>query len=668
VGRSAGRAPVAALLAAALWLVTPGALAGAGWLLSRIAGAGRADLARLTGGDAVFAVTALAAATVGVVVAARRPRHPVGWLLSALGATMALAGFLQAYAVYGVLAAPGSVPWAPHAAIVSDAAFAFWLVLVALTLYLTPTGRPLSPRWRVLAAGTAAAGVATFLLKLVEVPVVPPPLDAVANPWELTGLAGVVTAAKWVALVGAGGGLILGGVSLLVRFRRAVGVERRQMTWVALAVAPMPLFVIVTYVAAVTERPLLLSLASAGFLLVIPVGIGLAVLQYKLYEVDRIASRATTYLILTGLVAAVYAMVVLVAARTLGGAAGGSPLVVSLATLAAVSIAAPARRFVQDSVDRRFNRRRFDALRMIHSHVHDPRSEVGIQDLLRQALGDPALRIGYWVEDRRQWVDAHGRPAAPGPDSIEVARHGRPIARVEVDPERVDRPLAEAALAAAVPELDNVGLRAAVALQLVEVRESRARIAAAQAEERRRIERNLHDGVQQRLLALAMQLHAAQLNGAPERLVAALDTGVEQLRTAVAELRELANGLHPAVLTDGGLAAALDDLAARAPTAIDLRVDDTRFARDIEATAWFVICEAVTNAVKHAGPARIAITAHRCDERLLVTVSDDGTGGADPAGRGLRGLADRAEAAGGSLTVHSPAGAGTTLTLDLPCG
>jgi signal transduction histidine kinase len=239
---------------------------------------------------------------------------------------------------------------------------------------------------------------------------------------------------------------------------------------------------------------------------------------------------------------------------------------------------------------------------------------------------------------------------------------------VTFDAGRVEPDLVRAAATQATAALDNAGLRAAVALQLVEVRQSRARIAAAQFAERRTIERNLHDGAQQRLLALALQLRAAQLGGDEATLRRAIGAGVGQLQDAVVELRELANGLHPAVLADGGLAAALDDLAARTPVPIKIAISDQRFPPDLEAAAWFIACEAMANAVKHAYPSAIEVDVAARDGLLIVEVRDDGIGGARPAGHGLRGIADRAEAFGGSLAVRTGPGAGTTVRAELPCG
>jgi signal transduction histidine kinase len=220
----------------------------------------------------------------------------------------------------------------------------------------------------------------------------------------------------------------------------------------------------------------------------------------------------------------------------------------------------------------------------------------------------------------------------------------------------------------AEPELDNAGLRAAMALQLEDVRASRGRLAAAQLEERRRVERDLHDGAQQRLLALAAQFQAALLNGQPARLREALVGGVEQSQAAVRELRELANGLHPSVLADGGLAAALDDLAARHGVQVDVAEPGRRYPQRIEATAWFIACEAVTNAVKHARAEGIRVHVVRQGNELRISVDDDGLGGADPSGNGLRGLADRAEAVGGLLLVQPRQPCGTTISAVLPCG
>jgi signal transduction histidine kinase len=208
--------------------------------------------------------------------------------------------------------------------------------------------------------------------------------------------------------------------------------------------------------------------------------------------------------------------------------------------------------------------------------------------------------------------------------------------------------------------------------QLLEVQESRVRIVQAADEERRRIERDLHDGAQQRLVALALQLRSAQrelgVRADPEvdRLLA---DAVDELQVAVEELRELARGVHPAILTEDGLAAALESLTSRAPIPVALDVSEGRLPAQVEATAYFVACEALANVVKHAQASRATVSAHRRNGVLLVEVEDDGVGGAHAEnGSGLRGLADRVEALGGRLVVESPAGGGTHVVGEIPCG
>jgi PAS domain S-box-containing protein len=196
-----------------------------------------------------------------------------------------------------------------------------------------------------------------------------------------------------------------------------------------------------------------------------------------------------------------------------------------------------------------------------------------------------------------------------------------------------------------------------------ELAASRARIVSAAAEERRRIVRDLHDGAQQRLVQALLRIEEARRE-APS---AALDAAAEETRRAVRDLRDLAAGIHPAVLTDHGLAAALEDLTADATLPVDLDVSEDRHPADVEAAAYFVVSEALTNVAKHAQASAVSVAAAREDGRLIVTVADDGRGGADPlGGSGLHGLADRVGALGGTLRVDSPPGGGTTIEASLP--
>jgi signal transduction histidine kinase len=300
-----------------------------------------------------------------------------------------------------------------------------------------------------------------------------------------------------------------------------------------------------------------------------------------------------------------------------------------------------------------------------------------LRDELAAALEDPTLELGLWLPERDEYVDAEGSAFVVPDDgptrALTLIEHdGEPLAVLVHDPTLREEPkLVEAVAAAARLALVNARLHAEVRAQLETVQESRARIVSAADEERRRIERDLHDGAQQRLVALALELRAAQRQlGASgdtdlERL---LSSTADELQVAVEELRELAQGIHPGILTQGGLGHALEQLAARAPLPVTVDSTDERFAPEVEATAYFVACEALTNVVKHAGASRASIAARRDDGLLVIEVTDDGNGGVhEGGGSGLRGLTDRVEARGGTLVVESVAGSGTRVRGEIPC-
>jgi signal transduction histidine kinase len=282
-----------------------------------------------------------------------------------------------------------------------------------------------------------------------------------------------------------------------------------------------------------------------------------------------------------------------------------------------------------------------------------------VRDVLREVLGDPALELH--IDDVPSEVEGHGR--------VVVERDGQRLGvvtyTVDANPVVLRQVVEAAGLA-----VEIVRLRAELRRQLAEVEASRARIVAAADAERRRIERDLHDGAQQRLVAIGLALRHAQHQLTTDRqgAVQTLDAAVDQVAEAIAELRALAHGLPPAQL-DAGLAPAFQHLAGRAPVPVSVDVPPERFGTGAEAAAYFVGCEGLTNAVKHAGATRVELTAARRNGTLVVTVSDDGVGGASLGdGSGLSGLVDRVEALGGTLRIDSAPGAGTTLTAEVPCG
>jgi len=324
-------------------------------------------------------------------------------------------------------------------------------------------------------------------------------------------------------------------------------------------------------------------------------------------------------------------------------------------------------------------------MRLHRSAVADLVVELGattdpgrVRDAIARALGDPGMLLLFWLPDAQRYVTSEGRAAAlPEPGSARVAtvleEDGRPIAALVYDLSLTHDPLLVKGVAAAAQlALENLRLQIELRAQLEEVRASRARIVEAADGERRRLERDLHDGAQQRLLALRLAVRKARnrladrdadLDGA----LAEIDQG---LQTTLDELRALAQGVHPPILVQHGLPAALESLAEKAPVPVDLTVPvDVRLPPGLEAAAYFIASEAVTNACKHARANRVSLALARVNGQVTLDVVDDGVGGANAdLGTGLCGIRDRVEAHAGRLRIESPGGRGTRVHVDLPCG
>jgi signal transduction histidine kinase len=303
---------------------------------------------------------------------------------------------------------------------------------------------------------------------------------------------------------------------------------------------------------------------------------------------------------------------------------------------------------------------------------------VELRDALSRALGDPSLEIAYWFATGGRYVDREGHPVRlpeDEPDRIAtvVERDGQPIAALVHDAALAEnRELVQSVCAAAALTLENERLQAALRARLTELQASRARLVEATEEERRRIERDLHDGTQQRLVSLALSLGLAEskLELDAAGAVPIVREARETLALALAELRELSQGIYPSLLTERGLGAALDDLCRRAalPATLDVSLPG-RLPAAVEAAAYFVVSEGLANAAKHSHATELHITALLEGTSLVVTLVDDGIGGAGGGtGTGLRGLADRVESVGGRLTLSSPPGRGTVLRVEIPCG
>jgi signal transduction histidine kinase len=314
---------------------------------------------------------------------------------------------------------------------------------------------------------------------------------------------------------------------------------------------------------------------------------------------------------------------------------------------------------------------------LVEALLHSGHAAGGpVREMLAESLGDRTLSIAYWLPDIETFVDEAGRPVdLPDPGSgrawTAVERNGVRVAAIVHDAALDTGPeLVQAAAAAAALALDNERLKADLRARVEELRVSRVRIVEAADAARRRLERDLHDGAQQQLVSLALDLRLLKSRVRGTDAEPLVDSLAERLAVALGELRELARGIHPAILTDRGLGPAIEALAHRVPVAVESEVDvEERLPQPIEAAAYFVVAEALTNIVKYAHATKARIVVRRRADVVTVIVDDDGAGGAKiGAGTGLRGLQDRLAALDGSLSIDSPDGGGTRLRARIPCG
>ena len=410
-------------------------------------------------------------------------------------------------------------------------------------------------------------------------------------------------------------------------------------------------------------------LVLAGMMVIV-----LALLIRRFFTESDLARRLAWPMIFAGLAVAA-GVVVKVAAVGLAGSSEerfGAWALVDLVT--ALTGSAVAIAFVIGLVRGRLARQSVADL-VLELGVGEERP--ALQGVVARALGDPTLELLYPAEAGDGFIDVNGQPAAlPGVGSgsrtmTRIEAGGRTFAVLVHDPVVSEQPeLMRSVIAAVRLALENERLAAEVRAQLGEVRASRARIVAAGDEQRRRIERDLHDGAQQRLVTLALRLQMARdgASAVDGELGVALDAASRELEGAIGELRELARGLHPAILATEGLRPAIEALADRTPVPVTMDVAGERFDESIESTAYFVVAEALTNVVRYAGASRASVGITRIEDALVVEIKDDGVGGAEPeGGSGLRGLADRVAAVGGRFSVESPTGRGTTIRAELPC-
>ena len=638
-----------------------------------------------TGSAVWFVVAAVVGApsiVLGYVVTDRRPRNPVGPLLGATGLVFAAVAATDAYGT-AATREPGRLPvwdWV----MASNAGTWVWLyVPIGMLLLVFPDGRPPGRRWRIVAAGLPAVALTYSLLcTVIPEPYPAPFADAphVFGTWP--GWSTYLSIALLPVFLGL---LVACAVSLRVRHRHATPVVRSQITWFAVAGLALPATLLLCWTSyLLLDGPDLVVVGLVVTSLAVPAATGIAMLRRDLYDVDRVLSTAVTYTLVSTALLAVFT-----AGSVLGGVVlGRDSSVIGAAVTAICALAlAPLRRRLQRLVDRRLyplRRAALEALDELLRRVHAGQArpeEVGA--VLQDVLHDPGLRVGYRVPGTTGVVDAEGNelvlgtePAAPvvlGGSEIGVIVPGRPL----------PGPLLTEITAAAALLVEVVRLRLELGRALQDVAASRSRLLHAGYAERRRLEQDLHDGAQQRLVALGMSLRLAQrhLDDGSVDLAGLLDAGVAEIATSVAELRQIAHGLRPSSLDDGlgpalaGLTSGLAGSTAELTVDLDPNLATVALPDDVSTTAYYIASEALANAVKHAQAERIELRVTRVDATVRIRVSDDGRGGATiRPGSGLAGLGDRAAALGGSLVVtDNPAASngvvrGTLLEAVLPCG
>ena len=607
----------------------------------------------------------LAPAIVGLLIALRQPRNAIAWIM--------LVGALSAAPFYVFIPDKG---WALQFSRAVWPLLYAWPVAVA---FVFPDGRLLSRRWRRVAYAGSFCFVGFLIVAMLDNGPFDKPDAAVANP-----MAGVVHPSWlgwiWIPLwIGILGSLFAGAIAIRLRLRRLTGIERLQTLWIAWVAGLIPLGLVTCFAGWGVGLPFA-DIALGAIILLMPIAIavavGIAVIRYRLYAIERLVNRTAVYGTLTLLLAATYIAITLAAGVAVGR---GSDWVTAAATLVVALSFRPLRARVQGIVDRRFDRARSDGLRMVQAFESDVREGVRapeeIGGVLAEALRDPLADLVFWLPASETYATSAGELVAElpvdGRACSEITREGARTAVLLHDPALLQRPAPlQDILAAGTLSVEIARLRVEVRLQLQEVQASRVRIVEAGYEERRRLERDLHDGAQQRLVSLGLQIRRMQRSLPREAsiLAPALDQIVGEVGSAIGDLRQIAAGVRPARLDDG-LAAALHDLARTLPIPVEVEAPIGRVAASVEAAAYFVVCEALTNTVKHASASRVALSATREDGTLHVCVSDDGVGGAQARrGSGLAGLGDRVSAHGGTLVIASPQGGGTRIEVAIPCG
>ena len=699
-----GRRPPARAITAALAATVLVALAGL-----VLTGLEWSSLATSDAAGSVGAVAgAIAYAALGALIV-RRAGNLVGWFMLAEGAATAVMITGSAYAVFGVKAHPGTLPAAAAAGALAEAVFVLVAAGLAAIFLVFPTGRLSSPRWRPAAlVGLVLTGLtlASFVVSTRTVALPAPGGISLTYPNPLA-----VRSLQPVAWLGTLNGLavllllLLGSalVSLALRYRGGDQRLRQQMKWLALAFAG----VLATQAAGALSiaagqenKPLqTVPYAITPFLVyfAIPAAMAIAILRRRLFDIDMIISRALLFTLLSAGVTAIYAAVVLGIGALVGS--GSDPLLTVAAAVAIALVFQPLRQRATRLANRLVYGERATPYQVLSDFAADMAGQLDLGDaldrmvsLLAGASGasrvEAWIRVGAELRSGAVWpvgaapsaavaLNGAGLPVLDPGARVVPVRHGDDLLGAICLSKPPSEPLTGtedgllrhlASQASLV--MRNAQLTAELRATIEELLASRRRLVEAQDAERRRIERNLHDGAQQQLIALAIQLGLlVELADDPDLVRQAIPDLKAQLSTALDDLRALARGIYPPLLAEQGLVMALRAQAARSPVPVLLEAGQVeRYPQDAESTVYFCTLEALQNVAKHARASRVTVRLSGSGDTLEFSVSDDGAGfpAGTSHGSGLQGMSDRLAAHGGILAVRSRPGQGTTITGRLP--
>jgi signal transduction histidine kinase len=633
------------------------------------------------GFSGVFAdVVNLAVPVVGFVLASRRPDNRIGWVFLAAGLGLALSAFCVPYGVRALVAAPGSLPAGRVVAWLGNWIFMIQTAALSYLLLLFPSGRLPSRRWRPAAwflAGVFALIAVTQLVRATRVWADP------FSSFPHGQIPGVLIATLVLVPVT----LVVGIAALLVRFARSSGDERLQLKWFAAAAV----LVVATMIPSILTSAALATVLSNLAFLCLYAAIAVAILKYRLYEIDIVISKAVLYGTLAAFITVVYAGLV----AGVGTVAGSryNPLLSALAATVVAIAFQPVRLWARRLANRVVYGRRATPYQVLSEFARRIGGAYASEEVLPQMArivteGTGAERVVVWLrvgDELRPEAASDGRldaaplpvgggelPAVPEAEvSVPVVHHGELLGAIAIRMPRGE-PLRPAGQQLVADVASQAGLALSNAGLVEDLRASRQRLVAAQDEERRRLERNLHDGAQQDLVALAIKLRlaGATVDEDPAQAKELLGEIQTDAAGALENLRDLARGIYPPLLADLGLVAALSAQTRKSPVPVAVEADGIgRFSQDTEAAVYFCCLEALQNIAKYARATRAWVRLQARDGTLSLTVSDDGAGydaARTPLGSGQRNMADRLAALGGRLAVSSAPGQGTVIAAHLP--